>query len=162
MWITVINYSYHFAFWSHYKVKLFQLSLFKMWISWPPVWPLWLWNNLNYYNLVGGNLSPWNICRLKLLNDCACKLKKFNSNFGVDLQYIYSDVLLGQCRFTVTARVSILPYHAATIFYWKWGWTVVKTAKVVNNHCGVPLCNNDKWYDGGKDLSDFSFPFDKQ
>lgn len=31
----------------------------------------------------------------------------------------------------------------------KQGWMGVKIAKVAIGHGGVPLCNNEKWYDGG-------------
>ena len=33
---------------------------------------------------------------------------------------------------------------------------------MANGHCWVPLCNNDKRYDSGKDLSDFNFSRDKK
>ena len=38
----------------------------------------------------------------------------------------------------------------------------MKMAKMRTDHCCVPLCNNDKHYDSGKDLSYYNFPRDKQ
>ena len=38
----------------------------------------------------------------------------------------------------------------------------IKIAKMANDHCCAPLCNNDKQYNSGKDPSPFNFPRDKQ
>ena len=38
----------------------------------------------------------------------------------------------------------------------------MKIAKMANDHCCVPLYNDDKRYDSGKDLSYFNFPGYKQ
>ena len=43
--------------------------------------------------------------------------------------------------------------HEATILDLKRGWTGIKIAKMANDHCWVPLRNNGKRYDSGKDLS---------
>ena len=53
------------------------------------------------------------------------------------------------------------PYHTAAILDLKRGWTGIKITKVANDHCCVPLCNNEKRYDSGKDLSYLNFPSDK-
>ena len=37
-----------------------------------------------------------------------------------------------------------------------------QNCKMANVHCCVPLCNNDKQYDSGKDLFHFNFPRDMQ
>ena len=47
---------------------------------------------------------------------------------------------------------------SATILDLKRGWTGIKIAKMANDHCCLSLCNNDRRYDGGKDLPYFSFP----
>ena len=38
----------------------------------------------------------------------------------------------------------------------------MKITKMVNDHCCLPLCDNDKRYDSSKDQSFFNFPRDKQ
>lgn len=52
--------------------------------------------------------------------------------------------------------------HAVAHLELKQGWTGIKIAQMANNDCCVPLCNNDKQYDCGKDLSYFNFRGDKQ
>ena len=38
----------------------------------------------------------------------------------------------------------IHPYHAAAILDLKGGWTGIKIAKMANDHCCIPLCNDDR------------------
>ena len=40
--------------------------------------------------------------------------------------------------------------------------TGIKIAKMANDHCCVPLCNDDKRNHSGTDLSYFNFPSDRQ
>ena len=53
-------------------------------------------------------------------------------------------------------------YHAVAILDLKRGRTGIKIAKMANDQCCIPLCNNDERFDGGKGLSYINFPRDKQ
>ena len=49
-----------------------------------------------------------------------------------------------------------------TILHLKRSWTGMKIANVANDQFCIPLCNNNKCYDSGKDLSYFHFPRDNE
>lgn len=53
-------------------------------------------------------------------------------------------------------------YHAAATLDLKRGRTGIKIAKMANDQCCIPLCNNDEQFNGGKDPSYITFPRDKQ
>ena len=66
------------------------------------------------------------------------------------------------CDVLFLMSTAIDPYHAAATLDLKRGWTGMKITKMANDHRRVPLYNNDKRYDSGKDLSYLNFPRNKQ
>ena len=91
---------------------------------------------INYYNLF-----DWTIQTLKVL------WYHFTSQVSLlftALSHWYSHIICSK-----------YPYHAATILDLKWGWMGIKIAKMVNDHRCIPLCDNGKHYNSGKDLSFF-------